>query len=100
MPPIRGIDDLRKPVEIEIAPPMTRLADAETTAGTKGRNDWLWRECMRHARSCDNLDALLDFARTCNQRDSNIREEAHHHARRARRPQAVGRGAAGRQLVR
>jgi Bifunctional DNA primase/polymerase, N-terminal/Primase C terminal 1 (PriCT-1) len=69
LPPIRGIEDLIKPSDGAVmVPPAKRLADADTTAGTKGRNDWLWRECMRRARSCDTLDALLDFARTSSQR--------------------------------
>jgi hypothetical protein len=75
LPPIRGIEDLRKTTSNgkhvshgKHLPSSTRLADADTTAGTKGRNDWLWRECMRRAHGCDSPDALLDFARTCNQR--------------------------------
>jgi Primase C terminal 1 (PriCT-1) len=28
------------------------------------RNNWLFSQCLRHAGSCDDLDTLLDVART------------------------------------
>jgi hypothetical protein len=31
------------------------------------RNDWLWKQCMRHAHHCDDLAALVDVARTQNE---------------------------------
>jgi Primase C terminal 1 (PriCT-1) len=38
----------------------------ERTVTPGRRNDTLFRECMKAARSCDDLDQLLDFARTRN----------------------------------
>jgi hypothetical protein len=74
LPPIRGIEDISNDLrkhssksEEKILTANLRRADADAIAGTKGRNDWLWRECMRRARSCETLDALLDFARMRNQ---------------------------------
>jgi bifunctional DNA primase/polymerase-like protein/primase-like protein len=75
LPPIRGIEDLRKPGAEHSARTREKVPrsagflspPAEYSAPAPGqRNNWLWRECMKRARSCDTLDALLDFARTCN----------------------------------
>jgi len=44
-----------------------RIASAAITPSlTKGRNDTLFRYCLRAAHHCDDFDALLDVARTCN----------------------------------
>jgi hypothetical protein len=34
--------------------------------GQGSRNNSLWNHCMRQAHNCDDFDALLDVARTCN----------------------------------
>jgi hypothetical protein len=38
----------------------------EPQAKQGNRNNWLWGQCMREARHCDTLDALMDVARTRN----------------------------------
>jgi hypothetical protein len=65
-----GLEDLdRLPVlrGIEIAPSPRSPASMADEAVTEGRNNTLWRHCMRSARHCDDLDSLLDVARTRNQ---------------------------------
>jgi hypothetical protein len=42
--------------------PLAQMRQPRTT----GRNDALWRFCMRTARRCDNLDQLLDHAHQFN----------------------------------
>lgn len=44
-------------------PPESRRAFSATQGR---RNDELWRYCMQQAHYCDNLEALLDVARTAN----------------------------------
>ena len=60
---MHGLDDLAPSPETE-----QQGAAADDPPIRQGqRNNWLWRECMRQARQCENLGALLDFARTRNQ---------------------------------
>jgi Bifunctional DNA primase/polymerase, N-terminal/Primase C terminal 1 (PriCT-1) len=66
-----GLGDLdHLPVLRSIETPPSPLSSASipNEALTEGgRNNTLWRHCMRSARYCDNLDALLDVARTRNE---------------------------------
>ena len=58
-----GLDDLDR------LPPMRRFASETkvTPAVTKGsRNEKLFRHCLRQARDCDDLSAMLDAARSIN----------------------------------
>ena len=64
--PMQGLDDL-KPVR-QKSEPRAAVPSAPVDPVRHGRrNDWLFRQCMRQARHCETLDALLDYARTCNQ---------------------------------
>jgi hypothetical protein len=53
---IKNIDDLKP--------------QAQATIGQGRRNNWLWRECMKHLAhaDCDNLAALITVAKTFNER--------------------------------
>jgi hypothetical protein len=66
-----GLDDLdRLPIlrGIEIAsPPLSPDLPLVKTIAEGGRNDALFNHCMRSARRCDDLESLLDVARTHNQ---------------------------------
>jgi hypothetical protein len=53
----------RLPVLQQLRPTVTAPA---ASVGQGARNDALWRHCMREARYCDDVDALLDVARTRN----------------------------------
>jgi hypothetical protein len=55
--PIAGIENIDYQ-------PTTRTGEPQAKQGS--RNNWLWRQCMRAARHCDKLDALIDVARTRN----------------------------------
>jgi Primase C terminal 1 (PriCT-1)/Bifunctional DNA primase/polymerase, N-terminal len=70
-----GLDDLARLQPIsgltdEVRPPALHCTvdpkKDERTVTPGRRNDTLFRECMKAARSCDDLDQLLDFARTRN----------------------------------
>ncbi len=41
--------------------------EASQAVGEGGRNDALWRHCMRNARHCDTFDDLLDVAQSYNE---------------------------------
>lgn len=66
----RGLDDLdRLPIlrVPNITPPLLSSASMPDEIIIEGnRNNALWRHCMRSARHCDDFDAALDVARTCN----------------------------------
>ncbi|HUT50765.1 MAG TPA: bifunctional DNA primase/polymerase [Alphaproteobacteria bacterium] len=47
-------------------PPQTSPGNPSQSIPKGQRDDWLFRECMRAAPYCDDLDALLDVARTLN----------------------------------
>jgi hypothetical protein len=81
LPPSRGasrqyeiiegrIDDLSLlvPIKTRLIEPPTAPRRRETV-GIGRRNDVLFRTCMRDAHHCDDLDALLDVARTFNADD-------------------------------
>lgn len=54
--------------DLDRLPPMRQSTTAPGGTISKGkRNNALWRHCMRHAHHCDDLDALLDVARTFNE---------------------------------
>jgi len=66
-----GLDDLdRLPVLHGLPPSIKREAPATlaviTPSITEGRNNTLFRHCMRAAHRCDDFYALLDVARTRN----------------------------------
>jgi Bifunctional DNA primase/polymerase, N-terminal/Primase C terminal 1 (PriCT-1) len=66
LPTMRDVDDLKRPAKV------TKGARADEHRTGKiiqdgWRNDWMINQCQRAARHCDNLDALLDVARTRNQ---------------------------------
>ena len=54
---LRGIDDLNQ----------QRTSSTREKIPKGRRNNTIWRHCMRQAHHCDDLDALLDVARTYNQ---------------------------------
>lgn len=52
--------------------PMFPIAEARLSPVVSGapkgrRNSWLFRQCLHHARFCDTLEDLLDFATTRNE---------------------------------
>jgi Bifunctional DNA primase/polymerase, N-terminal/Primase C terminal 1 (PriCT-1) len=52
---------------IEIAPsPLSTVSTPDWIVAEGSRNKSLWRHCMKAAHHCDDLDALLDLARTKN----------------------------------
>jgi hypothetical protein len=67
-----GLDDLVNLPCLRNVPPPTshqtqssrRVPIGDIAQGT--RNNALWRHCMRQAHHCDDLDALVDVARTWN----------------------------------
>jgi hypothetical protein len=66
-----GLDDLihlpslRNPTPSTDRQPQTaRLSSGQISQGA--RNNTLWEHCMREAHHCDDLDALVDVARTWN----------------------------------
>jgi hypothetical protein len=54
--------------DLDRLPPMFAEAPKSERAQVQegGRNNALWRHCMRRAHHCDTFDALLDAARTVN----------------------------------
>jgi hypothetical protein len=63
LPALQGLDN------IETAPRPLNIGDARLVKIPEGnRNASLWRYCMRQAHCCDDFDALLDVARTFNER--------------------------------
>jgi hypothetical protein len=69
---LRAVDDLVHLPLLHNTPSNTdaqsHLAAETPTRGISegARNKSLWEHCMRQAHHCDDLDALLDVARTCN----------------------------------
>jgi hypothetical protein len=66
-----GLDDLDRLPVLNGLPQGIRREDPATSAAiapsiTEGRNDALFKHCMRNAHRCDDFHALLDVARTCN----------------------------------
>ena len=65
-----SLDDLdRLPVLSGIETPSPQLSQTPIlgkAVNQGGRNDYLWRHSMKSAHHCDDFDALLDVARTCN----------------------------------
>jgi hypothetical protein len=61
--PIVGLDDI-KPIQIENEHPRESGAKKIKLGN---RNNWLLRQCLEAAHHCDNLDALIDIARTRNE---------------------------------
>jgi hypothetical protein len=82
-----GLDDLnRLPAlsGLDIAsPPLSPTSIPGEAVAKGGRNNELWRLCMRSARYCDDFDSLLDVARTRNEdflpplTDSEVVKTAH-----------------------
>ena len=65
-----GLDDLdRLPALRGIEARLPSLPNPGRARIAEGRrNIELWKHCMRQARNCDDLDALIDVARTYNER--------------------------------
>lgn len=67
-----GLDELLYLPCLQNAPPNASHDKSSATALPAGRirqgerNRTLWTHCMQQAHHCDDLDALLDVARTCN----------------------------------
>jgi hypothetical protein len=62
-----GLDDLANLPTMRHAPDTAHSkAPEKTPQGVGTRNIELWKTCMREARYCDNLESLLDVARTQN----------------------------------
>jgi len=57
LPLMRGLEDLQP----------TRGRPASPVIRQGSRNNQLWEHCMIQARHCDDIDALIDVARTFNQ---------------------------------
>lgn len=68
-----GLDDLDNLPCLRNVPPeaarrSSSVGGLETgRVGQGARNNTLWKHCMRQAHHCDDLDALIDVARTCNE---------------------------------
>src|SRR6185312_7665961 len=61
--PLIGLPDKVRPPALDCTVD-PKKHDPAVTQGR--RNNMLWRDCMSAAPSCDDLDQLLDFARTRN----------------------------------
>ena len=46
--------------------PPPKASDCKLSVDPGSRNNALFRDCMQEAGYCDNFDALLDVALTCN----------------------------------
>jgi len=65
-----GLDDLGRLPAMRNVPenalPLARKSPPPITAPGSGRNNELWRHCMRAARSCDSFKQLLKYAHEFN----------------------------------
>ena len=59
-----SLDDLDKLPSLRGFKASLATKDGGTVIGVGRRNDALFRHCMRHARHCDDFEALVDVAAT------------------------------------
>lgn len=69
-----GLDDFARlpPINIATIPGLSSSVGFNSSKASVNkrqievgeRNKWLFSQCLRHARACDDLDALIDVART------------------------------------
>jgi Bifunctional DNA primase/polymerase, N-terminal/Primase C terminal 1 (PriCT-1) len=69
------LDRLTRMRRVDNLKPLSQGEQASARIREGERNNWLWRQCMKHAHHCDDLDAMLDVARTCNEHCNPMMEE-------------------------
>jgi Primase C terminal 1 (PriCT-1) len=69
--PLQGVDahlyDRDRHQQQQTGPAGKAVERPRTKVREGNRNDWLWTQCMRAAHHCDDIDALIDVARTRNE---------------------------------